>query len=165
MFEPHEFDPNSKSRLTAITLGEGSIRRGNLDIEREREVAIFDILEANSFVLEGRDDGPYTLDLSIVEDRLVFTIGHQGEGDTFSYVLSLTPLRRIMKDYFIVCESYYQAIRHSTPSQIETIDMARRGLHNEGSEILKERLTGKVDIDFDTARRLFTLICVLHWKG
>ena len=165
VFEPPEFDPNSKSRLTAIRLGEGSIRRGDLNIEREREVAIFDILEANSFTLEGRDDGPYTLDLSIVEDRLVFAVGHQGEGDTFTYVLSLTPLRRIMKDYFIVCESYYQAIRTAPPSRIQSIDMGRRALHDEGSRALSERLKGKIALDRDTSRRLFTLICALHWKG
>jgi uncharacterized protein (UPF0262 family) len=165
MFEPPEFDPSSKSRLTAIKLDEGSIRRGNSSIEHEREVAIFDILEANSFVLEGRDDGPYTLDLSIVEDRLVFAVGHQGEGDTFTFVLSLTPLRRIMKDYFIVCESYYQAIRSAPPSRIQAIDMGRRALHDEGSRVLEERLTGKIKLDRDTSRRLFTLICALHWRG
>ena len=165
MFEPPEFDPNSKSRLTAITLGEGSIRRGNLDIEREREVAIFDILEANSFVLEGRDDGPYTLDLSIVEDRLVFAVAQEGSDETFTVVLSLTPMRRIMKDYFIVCESYYQAIRTAPPSRIQSIDMGRRALHDDGSRVLVERLKGKITVDRDTARRLFTLICALHWKG
>lgn len=169
MFEPPEFDPNSKSRLTAIKLDEGSIRRGNTNIEHEREVAIFDILEANSFVVEGRDDGPYTLELSIVEDRLVFAVGHQGpsavEGDTFTYVLSLTPLRRIMKDYFMVCETYYQAIRTAPPSRIQSIDMGRRALHDEGSSALVERLKGKITLDKDTSRRLFTLICALHWKG
>ena len=154
-----------KSRLIAITLDEKSTATTNSNIEHEREVAIFDILEANSFVLEGRDDGPYTLDLSIVEDRLVFTIGHQGEGDTFSYVLSLTPLRRIMKDYFIVCETYYQAIRTAPPSRIQSIDMGRRALHDEGSRALSERLKGKIALDRDTSRRLFTLICALHWKG
>jgi uncharacterized protein (UPF0262 family) len=165
VFEPPEFDPNSKSRLIAIKLDEGSIRRGNTSIEHEREVAIFDILEANSFVLEGRDDGPYSLELSIVEDRLVFAVGHQGEGDTFTFVLSLTPLRRIMKDYFIVCESYYQAIRTQPPSRIQAIDMGRRALHDEGSRALVERLKGKITLDKDTSRRLFTLICALHWKG
>ena len=128
-------------------------------------MAIFDILEANSFVLEGRDDGPYTLDLSIVEDRLVFAVGHQGKADTFTLVLSLTPLRRIMKDYFIVCESYYQAIRTAPPSRIQAIDMGRRALHDEGSRALVERLKGKITLDKDTSRRLFTLICALHWKG
>ena len=165
VFEPPEFDPNSKSRLIAIRLDEGSIRRGNANIEHEREVAIFDILEANSFALEDRDDGPYTLDLSIVEDRLVFAVGHQGEGETFTYVLSLTPLRRIVKDYFIVCESYYAAIRTAPPSRIQAIDMGRRALHDEGSRVLTERLKGKIAVDGDTARRLFTLICALHWKG
>jgi uncharacterized protein (UPF0262 family) len=165
VFEPPEFDPNSKSKLVAIKLDEDSIRRGNTNIEHEREVAIFDILEANSFVLDGRDDGPYTLELSIVEDRLVFAVGHQGEGDTFTFVLSLTPLRRIMKDYFIVCESYYQAIRTQPPSRIQAIDMGRRALHDEGSRVLVERLKGKITLDKDTSRRLFTLICALHWKG
>jgi uncharacterized protein (UPF0262 family) len=169
VFEPPEFDPNFKSRLVAIKLDEGSIRRGNTSIEHEREVAIFDILEANSFVLDGRDDGPYTLELSVVEDRLVFAVGHQGqsdaEGDTFTFVLSLTPLRRIMKDYFIVCESYYQAIRTAPPSRIQAIDMGRRALHDEGSRALLERLKGKITLDRDTSRRLFTLICALHWKG
>ena len=147
MFEPPEFDPNSKSRLTAITLGEGSIRRGNLDIEREREVAIFDILESNRFELEGRDDGPYALNLSIIEDRLVFAVAQENGGETFTVVLSLTPLRRVMKDYFIVCESYYQAIRTSPPSRIQSIDMGRRALHNEGSKVLLERLKGKITVD------------------
>ena len=169
MFEPPEFDPNSKSKLVSIKLDEGSIRRGNPNIEHEREVAIFDILEANSFVLDGRDDGPYSLELSIVEDRLVFAVGHQGqspvEGDTFTYVLSLTPLRRIMKDYFLVCETYYQAIRTAPPSRIQSIDMGRRALHDEGSRALVERLKGKISLDRDTSRRLFTLICALHWKG
>lgn len=164
MFEP-PVDPNSKSRLTAITLDEASIRRANSNIEHEREVAIFDILEANSFALEGRDGGPYTLNLSIVEDRLVFVVGQEAAEDTFTVVLSLTPLRRIMKDYFLVCESYYQAIRTAPPSRIQSIDMGRRALHNEGSKTLVERLKGKISVDDDTARRLFTLICALHWKG
>jgi len=95
----------------------------------------------------------------------VFTVGHQGEGDTFTYVLSLTPLRRIVKDYFIVCETYYQAIRTAPPSRIQSIDMGRRALHDEGSRALSERLKGKIALDRDTSRRLFTLICALHWKG
>ncbi len=107
-------------------------------------MAIFDILEGNSFALDGRDDGPYTLNLSIVEDRLVFTVGNEGEGDTFTHMLSLTPLKRIMKDYFLVCESYYQAIRTAPPSRIQAIDMGRRGLHDEGSRTLLERLEGKI---------------------
>jgi len=165
MFEPPEFDRTSKSRLAAITLDAASIGRANPNIEHERQVAIFDILEGNSFVLEGRDDGPYTLDLSIVEDRLVFAVGQESGGETFTLVLSLTPLRRILKDYFMVCESYYQAIRSAPPSRIQSIDMGRRALHNEGSKVLTERLKGKIAIDTDTSRRLFTLICALHWKG
>ncbi|HJZ44555.1 MAG TPA: UPF0262 family protein [Hyphomicrobiaceae bacterium] len=165
MFEPPGSDPNSKARLTAIRLDEASIRRANANVEHEREVAIFDILEANHFALEGRDDGPYTLDLSIVEDRLVFAVGQEDGADTFTFVLSLTPLRRILKDYFLVCETYYQAIRTAPPSRIQSIDMGRRTLHDEGSRVLVERLKGKIAVDRDTARRLFTLICALHWKG
>ncbi|MBX9588650.1 MAG: UPF0262 family protein [Hyphomonadaceae bacterium] len=164
MFEP-PVDPNSKARLVAINLDEASIGRANANIEHEREVAIFDILESNKFELEGRDDGPYVLNLSIVEDRLVFAVAQDGGGDAFTVVLSLTPLRRVMKDYFIVCESYYQAIRAAPPSRIQSIDMGRRALHNEGSRVLLERLKGKITVDSDTARRLFTLICALHWKG
>jgi len=164
MFEP-PVDPNSKARLVAINLDEASIGRGNPNIEHERQVAIFDILESNKFELEGRDDGPYQLNLAIVEDRLVFAVAQEAGGDTFTVVLSLTPLRRVMKDYFIVCESYYQAIRAAPPSRIQSIDMGRRALHDEGTRVLEERLKGKISVDRDTARRLFTLICALHWKG
>lgn len=164
MFQPPGTDPNSNARLTAINLDQASIRPGNPNIEHEREVAIFDILESNHFALEGRDDGPYSLDLSIVEDRLVFAVGREN-GDTFTVVLSFTPLRRILKDYFLVCESYYQAIRIAPPSRIQSIDMGRRTLHDEGSRVLMERLKGKITMDRDTGRRLFTLICALHWKG
>ncbi|HVY88677.1 MAG TPA: UPF0262 family protein [Hyphomonadaceae bacterium] len=165
MFQPPGHDPNSKARLTAINLDQNSIRPGNSNIEHEREVAIFDILESNYFALDGRDDGPYSLDLSIVEDRLVFAVGREEKADAFTFVLSLTPLRRILKDYFMVCESYYQAIRTAPPSRIQSIDMGRRTLHDEGSRILMERLRGKITMDRDTGRRLFTLICALHWKG
>jgi uncharacterized protein (UPF0262 family) len=165
MFEPPGYDPNPKARLTAITLDEASIRRGNANVEHEREVAIFDIIESNSFSLAGRDNGPYTLNLGIVEDRLVFTVGQAEAEDSFTLVLSLTPLRRVMKDYFIVCESYYQAIRAAPPSRIQSIDMGRRALHDEGTRVLLERLKGKITVDNDTGRRLFTLICALHWKG
>jgi uncharacterized protein (UPF0262 family) len=154
-----------KARLVGITLDERSTATQNTNIEHEREVAIFDILEGNSFALEGRDDGPYTLNLGIVEDRLVFTVGNEAGQTLVTHMLSLTPLKRIMKDYFLVCESYYQAIRTAPPSRIQAIDMGRRGLHDEGSVILRERLAGKINVDLDTARRLFTLICALHWKG
>ncbi len=155
-----------KQRLVAISFDQGSIARGNSNIEHEREVAIYDILEANHFAIEGRDDGPYSLVLGIVEDRLVVTVApEQAPEQKHSFMLSLSPLKRIIRDYFIVCETYYQAIRTAPPSRIQAIDMGRRGLHDEGSRVLVERLQGKVVLDHDTARRLFTLICALHWKG
>ena len=155
----------SKSRLVGIVLDEKSTATTNPNIEHEREVAIFDILEGNSFAVEGRDDGPYTLNLGIVEDRLVFDIRNEGGANIVTHMLSLTPLKRIMRDYFLICESYYEAIRSAPPSRIQAIDMGRRGLHDEGSRTLQERLAGKLTLDLDTARRLFTLICALHWKG
>ena len=154
-----------KSRLIAITLDEKSTATTNSNIEHEREVAIFDILESNKFELEGRPGGPYELTLRLVEDRLVLAVAEQAAADPFTVVLSLTPLRRVIKDYFIVCESYYAAIRTAPPSRIQAIDMGRRALHDEGSRVLTERLKGKITVDGDTARRLFTLICALHWKG
>lgn len=154
-----------RTRLVAITIDDASIARGNANTAHEREVAIYDILDANSFVVEGRDDGPYALKLSIVEDRLVFTVDTEPATGEHSFLLSLSPMRRVMKDYFLVCESYYAAIRTAPPSKIQAIDMGRRGLHDEGSRQLMERLKGKITVDHDTARRLFTLICALHWKG
>jgi uncharacterized protein (UPF0262 family) len=155
----------SPRRLVKITLDEGSIGRSGPDIEHERAVAIYDLLEDNSFAPVDHDGGPYALHLSIAENRLVFDIRREDGTPLMAHLLSLTPLRRIVKDYFLICDSYYKAIRTATPSQIEAIDMGRRGLHNEGSELLMERLKEKIAVDFDTARRLFTLICVLHWKG
>ncbi len=154
-----------RNRLAEIILDEGSIARSTPDIEHERAVAIYDLIEENEFALPGRDDGPYALHLSIVDNRLVFDIRLENGDAAVMHILSLTPFRKIVKDYFLICESYFQAIRNSTPSQIEAIDMGRRGMHNEGSQLLMERLNGKVEIDFDTARRLFTLLSVLHWKG
>ena len=154
-----------RRRLVAVTLDEGSIRRSTPDVEHERAVAIYDLLEDNSFELEGHDGGPYALTLSIVDNKLVFQVSEPGSGPVASHILSLTPFRKIVRDYFLICESYYQAIKTASPSRIEAIDMGRRGVHDEGSRILIERLKGKISIDFDTARRLFTLICVLHWKG
>ena len=135
MFEPPESIPTPSRSSSPSSSTRASIRRGNPNIEHEREVAIFDILEGNSFELDGRDDGPYTLDLSIVEDRLVFAVAPARRGRHLHLVLSLTPLRRIMKDYFIVCETYYQAIRTAPPSRIQAIDMGRRALHDEGSRV------------------------------
>ena len=165
MTEPPNASPGNRSRLIAITLDESSINRSNPNIDHEREVAIFDIVDANSFALVGRDEGPYKLDLSIAGDRLVFNVGNETADLIVAHMLSLTPLRRIMKDYFMVCDTYYQAIRSAPPSRIQSIDMGRRALHDEGSRLLAERLDGKIALDHDTARRLFTLICALHWKG
>jgi uncharacterized protein (UPF0262 family) len=151
-------------RLCDVVLDE-TIGRSTPDVEHERAVAIFDLLEDNSFAPEGHEGGPYKLYLSLVEQRLVFTIKTEGDEPVATHILSLTPFRRIIKDYFMICDSYYQAIRSSTPSQIEAIDMGRRGIHNEGSQTLMDRLSGKIKIDFDTARRLFTLVCVLYWRG
>ena len=152
-------------RLARITLDEGSIGRSSPDIEHERAVAIYDLLEDNSFAPVANDSGPYALHLSIQESRLVFDVRREDGMPLTAHLLSLTPFRRIVKDYFLICDSYYKAIRTSTPSQIEAIDMGRRGLHNEGSEVLKQRLDGKIETDLETARRLFTLVCVLHWRG
>ena len=158
-------ESGSTRRLVKITLDEGSIGRSSQDIEHERAVAIYDLIEDNSFAPTDHGDGPYALHLSITENRLVFDIRLEDGTPVMAHLLSLTPFRRIVKDYFMICDSYYKAIRTATPTQIEAIDMGRRGLHNEGSELLMERLKEKVEVDFDTARRLFTLICVLHWKG
>ena len=152
-------------RLVKVTLDEGSIGRSNPDVEHERAVAIYDLLEDNSFHPRGNEGGPYELALSITSNRLVFDIKLADGAPVVAHNLSLSPLRRIVKDYFLICDSYYAAIRTASPDQIEAIDMGRRGLHNEGSELLIERLRHKVEMDVDTARRLFTLICVLHWKG
>jgi uncharacterized protein (UPF0262 family) len=154
-----------KQRLVAVTLDEESIGRANEDVEHEREVAIYDLIEQNLFAPVDHDGGPYALHLSINGNRLVFDIRQQNGKPVVAHLFSLSPLRRIVKDYYIICDSYYQAIRTATPDKIEAIDMGRRGLHNEGSQILMERLKNKVKVDIDTARRLFTLICVLHWKG
>ena len=158
-------ESGSTRRLVKITLDEGSIGRSSQDIEHERAVAIYDLIEDNSFAPADHDGGPYALHLSITENRLVFDIRQQDGTPLMAHLLSLTPFRKIVKDYFMICDSYYKAIRTASPTQIEAIDMGRRGLHNEGSELLRERLKEKIEVDFDTARRLFTLICVLHWKG
>jgi uncharacterized protein (UPF0262 family) len=152
-------------RLVAVTLDEESIGRSNPDVEHERAVAIYDLLEENSFAPIGSDEGPFTLHLSITGTRLMFDIRRADGSPVIAHLLSLSPLRRLVKDYYTVCDSYYAAIRTATPDRIEALDMARRGLHDEGSRVLMERLERKVKLDFDTARRLFTLVCVLHWKG
>ena len=163
MTSPPAADPNK--RLVKVSLDETSIGPGNRDVEHERAIAIYDLIEDNSFAPVGHEGGPYCLKLQVAENRLIFDIRTEDEAPVVAHHLSLTPFRRMVKDYFLICESYYQAIRTQTPSQIEAIDMGRRALHNEASELLVERLKDKIAIDFDTARRLFTLITVLHWKG
>jgi len=156
---------DSPFRLVSIVLDEATVVRRTREIEQEREIAIYDLLEANSFTPTGSGGGPYNLVLAVEENRLVFDIRLADDKPHGKVMLSLTPFRRVIKDYFLVCESYYKAIRNAPPSQIEALDMGRRGLHDEGSKVLRDRLAGKIDVDFDTARRLFTLICVLHLKG
>ncbi|MGH6864614.1 MAG: UPF0262 family protein [Methyloceanibacter sp.] len=154
------------ARLIEVTLDEASLGRDNVDVEHEREVAIFDLLEKNNFALAGHDGGgPYTLNLSLADNRLVFTVGDTEREPLQHVMLSLSPFRRIVKDYFLICDSYYAAIRTQPASKIEAIDMGRRGLHDEGSHLLLDRLNGKINVDIATARRLFTLLCALHWKG
>lgn len=152
-------------RLIAVTLDENSIGRGTADQEHEREIAIYDLVEENVFGLPGHNGGPYMLTLALHEAKLVFDIREEDGAQVIAHILSLTPFRRILKDYFMICESYYAAIRTATPAQIEAIDMGRRGLHNEGAQLLAERLKGKIETDLDTSRRLFTLVTALHWKG
>ena len=155
----------TNNRLIDVVLDSESFGRATPDIEHERAVAVFDLIEENTFLPEGDSGGPYKLTLSVIEKRLVFNITREDDCAVIAHVLSLTPFKGIIKDYFMICESYYEAIRTSSPAQIEAIDMGRRGLHNEGTQTLIDRLKGKIKIDFDTARRLFTLICVLHWRG
>ncbi len=154
----------SDHRIVKIDLDERSLAPATADIEHERKVAIYDLLEENYFQPIGVENGPFELYLSNVERRLVFDVRKAG-GEALGQVhLSMTPFRKIIKDYFMLCESYYDAIRNAAPAQIETIDMARRAMHNEGSEILRERLKDKIELDDNTARRLFTLICSFHMR-
>lgn len=163
MSDSAEFGTND--RLTDVVLDQ-SIGRSTPDVEHERAVAIFDLLEKNSFKPVGDvPEGPYHLKLLVVDGKLVFEITKESGAAVATHILSLGPFRRTVRDYFMICESYYEAIKTASTGQIETIDMARRGVHNDGSETLQQRLDGKVSVDFDTARRLFTLVCVLHWKG
>lgn len=156
---------SNRQCLVGVTLDENSLGRGSPDQEHERAIAIYDLIERNSFVVPEHDGGPYLAHLAMVERRLVFEIKQADGAPVITHHLSLSPFRRIIKDYELICESYYAAIRTATPTQIEAIDMGRRGLHDEAAGILAERLANKVEVDFDTARRLFTLIYALHWKG
>ena len=158
------------SRIIHIDIDDSALPPPTPEIEQERRVAVFDLLEDNSFDLPARDgkaplDGPYRLLLAIRERRLVFEIQNEQEEPAAEFHLSLGPFRQVVKDYYQICESYFDAVKKLPPSQIEAIDMARRGIHNEGARVLQERLAGKADLDYDTARRLFTLICVLHFGG
>ncbi len=155
----------SRDRLADITLDAKSLGRANPNIEHEREVAIFDILDGNAFRIDGMDAGPYKLNLSLADDRLVLAISPSSEADAVEQTVALTPLKRIVKDYFMICESYYEAVRTAPPARIQAIDVSRRTLHDEGSSLLKDKLLPKIIVDDDTARRLFTLVCSLHWKG
>ena len=148
-------------RLVHVVLDEASIGRANPDVEHERAIAVYDLIEENSFEPVGDDGGPYKLRIALAENRLALEVTREDGTPVIVHMLSLTPFRRVVKDYFMI----YAAIKTESPSRIEAIDMGRRGLHNEGSELLAERLKDKIRIDFDTARRLFTLICALHWKG
>jgi len=163
-----DLDP-SKQRIISVDLDEGSIVWRNPDVEQERRVAIFDLIEDNKFVPQrGHSDGyagPYRLLLRVEDGRLIFEIGREDGSPLEAIILGLGRFRRPIRDYFAICDSYYQAIKTATAQQIETVDMARRALHNEAAEMLMDRLDGKIAVDFDTARRLFTLICVLHIKG
>jgi uncharacterized protein (UPF0262 family) len=148
-------------RLIAIEIDDSIGRSASPEAEYERNAAIYDLLEDNRFTLANGIAGPYHLILANLENRLVFDVRNEAQQNIIAFGLSMTPFRRIVKDYFDICASYYDAIRTANPGQIETIDMARRGLHNEGSEILRERLKGKAEMDLDTARRLFTLVVAL----
>ncbi|HEY7901729.1 MAG TPA: UPF0262 family protein [Caulobacteraceae bacterium] len=153
----------SEHRLHSVDLDEDSLGAASRDQEQERQIAIFDLLEDNHFVPDGAAGGPYSLRLALIEGRLAFDIG--GPGYERRHLLSLTPFRGVVKDYHMICESYFQAIRNATPQRIETLDMGRRAIHDEGSRTLQKRLNGKIETNFETARRLFTLICALHWRG
>ncbi|MFC0282813.1 UPF0262 family protein [Camelimonas abortus] len=164
-------DRSQRDRLRAVTLDPNSIGHGSPEQEHERHAAIWDILERNSFQVNGQDLGPYALELAMVEKRLALVVrqapeDQPGPGEVVAaHYLSLTPFRRVIRDYELVCNSYFEAVRSASPQQIEAIDMGRRGLHDEAAGLLQERLAGKLTVDFDTARRLFTLIFALHWKG
>src|SRR5262249_4202805 len=162
---PKPPDEDQHNRIVAVTLDEESIGRSGPDIEHERAIAIYDLIEQNLFAPEGTDAGPFTLHLAITGNRLMFDIRREDGTPVVPHRLSPTPSRRIVKAYLMIGDIYYQAMRTATPDKIEAIDMGRRGIHDEGSRTLQERLKGKVRVDFETSRRLFTLICVLHWKG
>ena len=153
------------NRIVDIQLDRGSIVRWSREVDHERQVAIFDLLENNSFALVEGFPGPYRIELSLREANLIVMIANDDQSEQTEISLSMRPFRKLIKDYFLICESYFDAIRAATPSRIEAIDMGRRGLHNDGAALLVDVLNGKINIDEETARRLYTLICVLHIRG
>ena len=157
--------PTQARRIVDIILDEESVARRTPEVEHERAVALFDLLEENDFCLVDGEPGPYKLHVGIFEQRLVFGVHSADDRKLRDIGLSLTPFRKVVKDYFLVCEGYYEAVGSAPPARIEAIDMGRRGIHNEGAEALIGRLSGKIDMDFETARRLFTLVCALRWRG
>jgi uncharacterized protein (UPF0262 family) len=160
-----EQPPDPKKRLVAVILDPASIERGTPDQEHERLTAIYDLVEENHFALPDGREGPFTLHIGMISQRLVFDIRDEAGRHIITHGLSLSPFRRVIKDYFMICDSYYAAIRTASAEQIEAIDMGRRGIHNDAAEIVVERLKDKVSIDFATARRLFTLLAALSWTG
>ena len=164
MDDPEEQPRNAAARIVDIQLDENSIARNTPEVEHERKVAIFDLLDNNMFILEDGAPGPYKIRLAITENRLSFEVTTES-AEPLTFLLSMSPFSKLIKDYFLVCETYYEAIKTAPPGRIEALDMGRRGLHDEGSHLLIDRLKGKVTTDFETARRLFTLICALYWRG
>ncbi len=160
-----EGSDSSGRRLVSITLDEASIERGTPDQEHERAIAIYDLVEENRFGIPQHPGGPYALGIGLIANRLSFDIRLEDQTPIVVHLLSLSPFRKVIKDYFLICESYYEAIRSASPDRIEAIDMGRRGVHDEGASLVIERFEGKIEIDHKTARRLFTLIAALSWKG
>ena len=154
-----------RDRLSAVTLDEASLPPASPNAEHERRIALFDLTESNSFAVIGADAGPYVLALSIEDQRLAMNVSGADGAPVLVHILPLSSMRKLIKDYFLICDSYYAAIRDASPMQIEAIDMGRRGLHNEGAEVLARALEAKFKLDNETARRLFTLICALHVRG
>jgi uncharacterized protein (UPF0262 family) len=159
--------PPSPSRIIEVILDEDSIGRSSPEVDQERQVAIFDLLEGNFFELFQGPQGPYRLNIAMVEQRIAFAVTcvEKETEPCATFLLSMSPFRSVVKDYFLVCESYFDAIKSAPPSRIEALDMGRRALHDEGSKLLVERFEGKIRMDNPTSRRLFTLLCALHWKG
>lgn len=154
-----------RNRLIDITLDEASLAPASPNVEHERRIALFDMKESNSFTVKGIESGPYVLSLALAEGRLVFDVADQGGARVCLHSVAMSSVRRLVKDYAMICESYHAAIRNAAPSQIEAIDMGRRGLHNEGAEVLQEALAERIEINLETARRLFTLVCSLNARG